>query len=46
MTWLVYENADELTKIFVGMLLILAMITIIGLNIYFWISDKIKKRKK
>ena len=46
MTWLVYENADESTQIFVGILLILAITFVVGANIYFWVSDKIKKTKQ
>jgi len=46
MTWLVYENADEATQIFVGVLLILAITFVIGVNIYFWICDKIKNSKQ
>jgi FlaG/FlaF family flagellin (archaellin) len=46
MTWLVYENADESTQIFIGVLLILAITVVIGANIYFWVYDKIKKSKQ
>lgn len=46
MTWLVYDNADEATQIFVGVILILAITFVIGANIYFWVSDKIKNSKE
>ena len=44
MEWLVYENSDDSTQIFIGTLLILSIIFIIGANIYFWISKKIKNK--
>lgn len=45
MEYVVYEHTSEPTQIFVGVLLITALIVNIGLIIYFWISDKIKNRK-
>lgn len=46
MTWVVYNSADESTQIFVGIILILAITVIVGANIYFWVSDKIKNSKQ
>jgi len=46
MEWLVYKNSDEATQIFVGVLLILSIVFVIGANIYFWITDKIKNSKQ
>jgi hypothetical protein len=43
MIWLIYENADEPTQIFAGVILITSMVFLIGANIYFWIKEKIKK---
>lgn len=45
MAWLAYENVDESTQIFVGILLILAITFVVSVNIYFWVSDNIKKQK-
>ena len=42
--WLIYENADESTQIFGGVLWILAITFVISVNIYIWISDKLKKK--
>jgi hypothetical protein len=42
MEWLIYKNSDEATQIFVGVLLILVTTFVIGANIYFWVSNKIK----
>jgi hypothetical protein len=39
MEWLIYNNSDDLTQIFVGILLILAMTFVIGLNIYYFIKE-------
>jgi hypothetical protein len=46
MEWLVYENSNESTQIFVGILLIISIVFVIGANIYFWICDKIKNSKQ
>jgi len=46
MEWLVYENSDEATQIFVGVLLILSITFVIGANIYFWVIDRIKNSKQ
>jgi len=46
MEWLVYENSDESTQIFVGVLLILSITFVIGANIYFWVIDRIKNSKQ
>lgn len=46
MTWLLYENADEATQVFVGVILIFSITFVVGANIYFWISDKIKYTKQ
>jgi len=45
MTWLVYENSDDATQVFVGLLLIASIVFLIGANLYFWIKDKIKKNQ-
>lgn len=45
MEYVVYQNTNEPTQIFVGVVLISALVANIGLVIYFWISDKIKNRK-
>ena len=45
MEYLVYENSSEATKLFIGSLLILSILFVIGTNIYFWVSDKIKNKK-
>jgi hypothetical protein len=46
MEWLVYENSNESTQIFIGVLLILSITVVIGANIYFWVYDKIKNSKQ
>jgi len=46
MEWLVYENSDEATQIFVGVLLILSITFVIIANIYFWVIDRIKNSKQ
>jgi hypothetical protein len=46
MEWLVYENSNESTQIFVGVLLIISIVFVIGANIYFWIIDRIKNSKQ
>lgn len=43
MTWLIYDNADESTQIFAGVLVIVSMVFLIGVNAYFWLKEKIKK---
>jgi hypothetical protein len=43
MPWVIYDSADEPTQIFVGILLILSMVFLGGINLYFWIKEKIKK---
>lgn len=43
MTWLIYENADEATQIFVGVLVIASIVFLMGANLYFWIKEKMKK---
>jgi len=45
MEYLVYTNSDDATQIFVGILLIVGIAIVIGANIYYWISDLIKKYK-
>jgi len=46
MEWLIYENSDDATKVFVGVLLIVAIAFVIVINVYYWVSDKIKKYKQ
>ena len=43
MTWLIYQNSDEMTQLFFGVLVILAMIFLIVVNVYFWVRDQIIK---
>jgi uncharacterized protein YpmB len=42
MNWIFYDNADESTQIFIGVLLILFITIIIVANVFFWLADKIK----
>lgn len=44
MNWLIYKNTPESTQLFIGLLLIAALLFITGANIYFWIL-KIKNSK-
>lgn len=44
MTWLVFENSDDKTQLFISIILILFISFIILGNIYFWIKEKIKKK--
>lgn len=44
MAWVVYENSDELTQVFVGVFLLLVLTTMFGLAAIFWIKEKIKKK--
>lgn len=46
MTWYIYNNADEQTQIFVGILLILAILFVMISGLYFWIKGKKKKKFK
>jgi len=45
MTWLVYDNSDEATQVFVGTIVMLVMLFVFGVSAYYWVSDKIKNRK-
>jgi|LakMenEpi03Aug12_release.lakeMendotaPanAssembly.Ray.scaffolds.fasta_scaffold246852_4 hypothetical protein len=44
MVWYFYTNADESLQIFIGILLIIAIVFLLFANIYFFISEKIKNR--
>lgn len=44
MEWLVYENSDEATQTFIGVIIIISIILVIVANIYYWIINKFKKR--
>lgn len=41
--YLIYDNSDELTQLFVGVLLIIFLTYIISANFYYWVKDKFKK---
>ncbi len=43
MAWYFYQNADEPTQIFIGIVLIAAVVFLIGANLFFWIQNKIKR---
>jgi hypothetical protein len=44
MEWLVYENTDSSTQIFVGVILITSIIVLVGLNIYYWLKNLNKNK--
>ncbi len=44
MSWLVYQNLDEKTQLFVGTLLIMVMMIIMVSNIIIWICNRIKRK--
>lgn len=44
MPWLVYENLDEMTQVFVGCLIILGIAVILLGNLYFWVREKFFKK--
>lgn len=45
MTWYFYQQADESTQIFIGVVLIAAIVFVLAANLFFWIQERIKKRK-
>ncbi len=45
MEWLIQKNIDGVTQIFVSALLILAIMFVIGANIFYVIKDKRKNKK-
>ena len=40
-----WENAHESTKIFFGAVIVLGILFLAIANLYFWISEKIKKNQ-
>lgn len=44
MVYLIYENNDEKTQVFIGMIVIGVICFVILANIYYWIKDKLKKK--
>jgi hypothetical protein len=46
MIWYLYENADDRTQAFFGVVLVLFIAFILIASAYFWVRDKIKKSKQ
>jgi hypothetical protein len=45
MMWLIYDNADEHTQVFMGSVIIIASFALLIGSFYFWAKDKISKEK-
>lgn len=44
MEWLAYTNMDELSKAFMGLLVVGFILFLMFANIYWWIKYKVKKK--
>lgn len=45
MVWLLYDNADDKTQLFMGCVLIAACVFLMGVAIWIWIEERFKRKK-
>lgn len=46
MMWYFYQNADEPTQMFAGVVIIISIVFLVGANLFFWLQEKAGKKKK